>query len=291
MRWVLTGMLLSFLVLGGCERLFPPLDEIVLHPDREITVTPADYGYEYETIHLPVTEDRSVVAWHIPSTESKALIVVLPGSSRNKSYYTRVALPVIGDAGYDILLVDYEGFGDSPGEPALGYAADDAMAVVAYAMARHDKVILFGISLGTPMAVRTAVDHPVAGLILDSSLVIQEEVEVWMQMRGYDWPVLRELASRYVAAEAPQAMDVLRYAPLAHGAKLFIHSPEDTLTPLAGALQIYDAAAPPKTFWQTAGDHAYMIRLQPDVYSRTVTSWLEAVLEEPAEQATAAAGG
>ena len=57
--------------------------------------------------------------------------------------------------------------------------------------------------------------------------------------------------------------------------KLFQQSVEDEVTPYAGAVAIYDLAPAPKDFWPMRGPHGKMIRLEPELYTAHLVSWLE----------------
>ncbi len=281
MRRMVTSAVIGLAALAGCGNSLS-LDEIVLSWDRQITVTPADLGYPYEERSVPVGPGRSVMIWYVPSPPSKALVVVIPGSGGNKSLYATLAFPVLGDRGYDILLMDYEGFGDSPGEASLEHVVDDALAVTGYAMTLHKKVIAFGVSLGSPIAARVAAEYDVAGLIMESSLVVSDVMEnVLASMPLPQRMFYQVIGPELVRTQLPEDFDMLAYVPKVRGPKLIIHSPDDSLTPLESALTVYEAASPPKTFWQTYGDHCMMIYLEPDVYGLTLTSWLDSVTSQP----------
>lgn len=285
MRSAIRLGMICLLLVAGCSSPMVDLnqvvdiDKIMLAPDTQLTITPSDLGYDYQEISVPVAEGRSVAIWYIPAPQPKGLIVVIPGAADNRSLYARLALPLIGSKGYDIVLMDYEGFGNSPGEATLKHAVDDALAVTAFAMTRHETVIVYGISLGTPLAARVAAVYDVAAVVMDGNLVVDDAMELYashlpfLQAEG-----LRAIGPRILHDQLPKDYDILKYVAVAHGAKLIIHSPQDTLTPFASGLSVYQAASPPKTFWQEYDDHGRMIRVEPDVYADTLLTWVDAVL-------------
>lgn len=270
--------LLAPLLLAGCGRVVD-LNQIMLNPDQHITLTPADFGYDFQEISVPVAEGRSVTIWYVPAPQPKAVVVVIPGAADNKSLYAQLALPIIGNEGYDIILMDYEGFGNSPGTATLQNTVDDALAVTAYAMTRQQKVALYGISLGSPLAARAAAECDVAAVVMDGNLITADALNLYADtLGGWQKGVLEFVGPMILADQMPAGYDVLRYVAQAHGAKLIIHSLEDTLTPFASALEVYQAASPPKTFWQEYGDHGRMVRIEPNVYADTLLTWLNEVL-------------
>ena len=185
MRHVALVTAMGLALLSGCGPI-RTLDELIMHPRHKIRATPADFGYTYDEIRVPVTDDASVVIWHVHAEEPKALVVVIPGSSSNKGSYAK-ALWLFIDDNYDVILMDYEGYGSSPGEPTLQHAADDAQAVTEYARGVSDKVVLFGASLGSPLAARAAAQHNVAGVILEGSLILGQEPLLWLQHQSILW--------------------------------------------------------------------------------------------------------
>lgn len=255
----------------------PTLDQLILRPKIEIETTPLDYGYDYTETTLNITEDRNIVVWHIPSQESKALILIMPGSDANKGRYCE-ALPLLVDSGYDVILMDYEGFGSSPGTPSLSKAADDADIAAKYAITLHSKVFIFGVSLGTPLAAKAASEIDLSGCIFEGSLILKEESKLWLQDNDINVPFFWMLSDLYVYPQTPEAYDILKYIKLVDEPKLFMHSIEDDVTPFSGGLKVFEAAPEPKEFWEMYGTHGLMIRLETELYKSKVTEFINSNL-------------
>jgi fermentation-respiration switch protein FrsA (DUF1100 family) len=267
------ALFLIALLIAGCGHI-PTLDEVILRPNPTITQTPADSGYQYEEITLPVADDRSIVAWYIPSPQSKALVVLLPGSDANKGLYCE-GIPVFNPFGYDILIADYEGFGSSPGTRSLQACLDDAYALIDYAQTRHSKVFVFGVSVGTPLAIRVAADHDLAGIVLEGTFNAKREAELWLKDNQLGFLPFWYIGNAYIYPQTPEGFDVLKYVQQVYEPKFFMHSPEDTVTPYDGAVEVFDAAPDPKDFWTMQGDHGRMIRLDPQEYIAHLIGWLD----------------
>jgi pimeloyl-ACP methyl ester carboxylesterase len=75
-------------------------------------------------------------------------------------------------AGFDVLLLDYRGYGGNPGSPTEDGLAADARAahrhLVAERGVRPDRLVLFGESLGAAVATRLARERSAAALVLRS---------------------------------------------------------------------------------------------------------------------------
>src|SRR5262245_46241134 len=84
MRAVTTAVL--FLPLLGCSGAPPvPIDDIFLLPSAEIRKTPADQGFRYDELFVPIDESRKVSIWHVHAEDSKGIVVIVPGSDSNKA--------------------------------------------------------------------------------------------------------------------------------------------------------------------------------------------------------------
>jgi hypothetical protein len=276
MRIVALVATLVLALLSGCGPI-RTLDELIMRPRHKIRTTPADFGYTYDEIHVPVTGERSVVIWHVHAADPKALMVVIPGSSSNKGSYAK-ALWLFIDDNYDVILMDYESYGSSPGEPTLQHAADDAQAVTEYAQRVSDKVVLFGASLGSPLAARAGAQYDVAGVILEGSLILGQEPLLWLQHQSVLWSGLGLITDLVIAPQVPKDFDILKYIRMVQAPKLIMHSIEDEVTPYAAGVKVYDAAGPPKEFWQMRHKHGQMVKKESIEYAARVRGWLDATL-------------
>ena len=196
--WI--GWLSGLACLSGCfppalDKLpLPTLDQVILRPDPAVENTPASRGYAYDEVAVPLQDGRSVVLWHVHADAPKALVVILPGSDANKGLYVE-GLPIFIPNGYDVVLMDYEGFGTSPGTRTLQACLDDAFAVVNYAQQQHAKVFVFGISIGTPLAVRVAAAAELQGVILEGTANLFNEAQLWLLQRNIDVPLFWHAAN------------------------------------------------------------------------------------------------
>jgi len=270
-----SGLWISLLAAAlplACVQL-PTLDDLILHPSLNMKQVPTDLGYQYQEVALPVGQTRSVVIWHVFAEKPKAVVLVLPGADGNKGRYLE-ALPILVPNGYDVILMDYEGFGTSPGAATLGHLVDDAFAASAYALGQHKKVFVFGPSLGAPLAARVAADLPFTGCILEGTVILNEEAKLWLVDNNLPIPFLWNLANLFICLQTPEDYDTLKYIRLVDEPKLVMHSTEDEVAPYEGALRVFAAAPPPKDFWEMRGGHGQMIRLQTDLYTSKLVGWL-----------------
>ena len=120
------------------------------------------------------TEDGvDLHAWFAPATApgTGATVLVLPGNAGSRA--ARVPLArALAARGFDVLLLDYRGYGGNPGSPTEAGLAADARAAHGHLVEERGvdpaRLFLFGESLGAAVAARLAVERPVGGLVLRS---------------------------------------------------------------------------------------------------------------------------
>jgi fermentation-respiration switch protein FrsA (DUF1100 family) len=120
------------------------------------------------------TEDGlSLNAWFVPAHgESPSPgVAFFPGNGGNRSYRAPLAAKLAA-AGLSVLLVDYRGYAGNPGSPSETGLASDARAAATWLRRQSEvdpeRLIYFGESLGTGVAVTLATESPPAALILRS---------------------------------------------------------------------------------------------------------------------------
>lgn len=277
------GLVVFLLACCGCENPFPVLSDVILRPSYDLVATPADAGYDYDEVSLPIGDTgRCVVVWHIPADNPKALVVIVPGSDANKSRYLE-GVPLFLPEGYSLILMDYEGFGDSPGPPTMQAVIDDAFVVIDYALTLHDNVAVLGASIGTPATVRVAAERDLDAIILEGSLILYEEAELWLKDYCAIFHILPvwHIANFWMYPQFSEDYDIIRYVGQVTEPKLIMHSRDDEVTPYAGGVKVFEAAAEPKTFWEMYGGHGKMVRLETETYRAKVIGFLDRLFATP----------
>ena len=120
------------IVLAGCiERMF-------FYPDSATYTTPAQLGVRAEDVQIVTADGSRLHGWFLPAVgNAKGTVLHLHGNAANVSNH----LPLVSwlpARGYNVLMVDYRGFGRSQGKPSLDGIVDDAAAALAYLRTRPD---------------------------------------------------------------------------------------------------------------------------------------------------------
>jgi uncharacterized protein len=122
-----------------------------------------------ETITLPTEDGLTLGGWFVPGAAPRRPVIVFNGNAGNRAFRAPLAAGLVR-RGISTLLFDYRGYGGNPGTPTEEGLARDARAARRYASGRAggDRIVYFGESLGSGVAVRLAVEQPPDALVLRS---------------------------------------------------------------------------------------------------------------------------
>jgi fermentation-respiration switch protein FrsA (DUF1100 family) len=151
----------------GQRRLIYFPDSTVPPPDR-VGLSNA------ETVSFSTDDGLRLESWFVAPTTPEAsptTVVFLPGNAGSRAMRAALA-GRLADRGVQTLLVDYRGYGGNPGSPSEQGLALDARAARRYLLGRPDvdprRLVIFGESLGTGVAVRLASEALPMALVLRS---------------------------------------------------------------------------------------------------------------------------
>ena len=150
----LLGLLVLASGLGGCSGLF-------FQPSRDNYFDPGTMGFRYRDIDIPVPSGHHIRLRYLPhlGDSSRGLVVHFHGNAENLTSHFR-SVAWMGLAGWDLLLVDYSGYGASEGEPSPSQAVEDARTALDWAAdsllpGLSGKLVLYGQSLGGAILLRS----------------------------------------------------------------------------------------------------------------------------------------
>lgn len=174
--------------------------------------------------------------------EGRPVLLYFAGNAANRSYRT-LEVAVLADAGADVLIFDYRGYGDNLGNPSEEGLARDARAVWRFATETKKielrRILLFGESLGGGVAIGLADElskkqTPPAGLILRSTFSSLADAGAY----HFPWlPVRWLLIDRFPSEQRIRNVT----CPL-----LQFHGRRDTIIPLQLGRKLF-VAAPAKS--------------------------------------------
>jgi pimeloyl-ACP methyl ester carboxylesterase len=140
-------------------------------------------------------------------------------------------------AGFNVLEIDYRGFGATPGDPSEAAMYEDSEAAYQELLRRGvppERIILLGHSLGSGPAVLLATRHKAAALVLFGAFTSIPDAAAGQ------YPYLP------VRLAVGVQFDSLARIGNVHMPVIIAHSRGDTLIPYSHALKLYAAANDPK---------------------------------------------
>lgn len=161
--------LLVYLALGWL--LYQLQDRLLFHPVELSAHKPFDFSLKHEDILIPLdrTDSLSMVRFLPNSLPAKGAVLYFHGNKKHIGWYARF-IPPFTKQGYEVLMIDYPGYGKSRGELTEKKLYD--WAGIAYRIARKrfsaDSIIIYGKSMGTGIAAELAAVRDCKALILET---------------------------------------------------------------------------------------------------------------------------
>jgi uncharacterized protein len=232
---VYVAVLAAFLVL-----LWTMQRRLMYFPTADVPA-PDEIGLAgVEPVTFETTDGLTLSGWFVASSgpSPRVTVLVFNGNAGNRAHRAPLAA-ALHRHGVQVLLADYRGYGGNPGTPSEKGLAADSRAARAYLAGRPDvdasKIVYFGESLGTAVAVDLAVEHPPAALVLRSPFTSMADVG----RHHYPFlPVRLLLRDRFAAIDRIAKIRV----PM-----LVIAGGRDRIVPIDNSRRLYEAAVAPKT--------------------------------------------
>lgn len=209
-------------------------------------ITPQAAGFAAaREVALLTGDGERVLAWYVAPRPGSPLVIYFHGNAEILGANVERHRNLVAD-GTGLIALSYRGYGGSSGRPSEAGLHRDADAAYAFAAAQvpSDRIVLWGHSLGSGVAVRLAAERAIAGLILEAPYTSAADIAA---MRFWFVPVRLLMkdpfhSDRHIA-------DVT--APV-----LVLHGARDDVIPLAVGERLYALIRAPKRFVRFAqGGH------------------------------------
>ncbi|MDY0882496.1 alpha/beta hydrolase [Dongia soli] len=127
----------------------------------------------FQAVSIEGLNGARLTSWFAPATRNDGrTIIYFHGNAGHIGGRVERVLPYLS-VGYGALLVGYPGYGGNPGKPseqALYAAARANLDFLERQDVDASRLILFGESLGTAVAIQMAIERPAAAIILEAPL-------------------------------------------------------------------------------------------------------------------------
>ncbi len=255
-------LLLGFvLVLGGCS-----IDGLFYYPRHTLDVTPASYGLTFEEVRFRAADGTKLHGWWSPAvggSQPKGTVVFCHGNYGNISNHLGSVAWLPG-RGFNLLLFDYRGYGQSEGEVSRAGTVADTIAAIDFALARDtEHTVVFGHSLGGAVAIVAVAARPKVRAIAVEATFPSYRAAACAVAPAFGW------LTRWLVSEGFEPEDAL--ADLPPRPLLVIHGTHDHIVPFRLGKQLYDLAPEPKTIYPVKGGR----HVTPWVYEG---EWFETML-------------
>ena len=250
-------------------------NQLFYFPTHDEPTTPAAWGLKFETIHFKSGDGTPLYGWFIPakSKAAKGTVVFSHGNAGSISYHLGFCA-WLAEASYNVIIYDYRGFGKSGGTVDRRGMIDDVKAAFAYALKRPDidshRLISYGHSLGGAQSVTALGESPVRGL---RAIVIDASFASYRAMAGI---IGGQLGASLVTDELAPKDYVKKLTPVP---LLVVHGDSDEIVPVSQGLQLFKAAAEPKTLFKVkSGRHGTALSEDHGAHRRKMLAWLDEVM-------------
>jgi fermentation-respiration switch protein FrsA (DUF1100 family) len=255
------------LVAGALVLLMPwLLNSLLYFPSRGPGDTPAGAGLRYEDLEVPTEDGERLHAWWIPARPpSKGHVLLCHGNAGNVTDRV-IHAKLLVDAGLDVLLFDYRGYGRSSGAPGEEGTYRDARAARVALLGRPgagaSRLLYLGESLGGAVALALALESPPRGLVLQSAFTSVRE------MGRLHYPMIPALV-------IPDAYPNLRRIRDLKAPLLVLHGGQDDIVPLSQGQALFAAAPEPKRMQVFAQlGHNDLVVLAGEAYTKAIADWV-----------------
>ncbi|ACI98489.1 alpha/beta hydrolase [Rhodospirillum centenum] len=234
MLWLF--VLIVLVAGGGLATLYANQRKLQYFPSTAVVV-PADWGLpDFSVVTVTTADGVGIDGWYAPAAAGRPTVVLFHGNAGHLGLRADKAR-VLRDAGFGVLLAGYRGYGGNPGQPDEPGLMADARAQLDFLVEQGvsgQRVVLYGESLGTGVAVRMATERRVGGLVLEAPYTSMTDVAA----AHYPFlPVRLLLRDRY---DSLSRIDRIA-APL-----LVVVAQRDAVVPAALSDTLFRAAPEPK---------------------------------------------
>jgi uncharacterized protein len=265
--------LLIIAVLGyGAAVLYLMTQETRLVFQAGQTLPDGRPRFPYEQLNIPRSDGARQFAWIMPEPSANAdapWVLFLHGNAATIAAKVNIAhYGELRKLGLNVMAPEYRGFAGLDGLPTEGALALDARAAYDYLRTVRkvpaSRLVIYGWSLGSAVAVRLASEVESAALILEGA----PSSIVNVNQQQYPFVPIRLIMRN--PFDSIDRIDRVR-VPI-----LFLHSPEDAVIPISEGRRLYEAARGDKTFVEVRGGHVDPTTVDTERFYGAIRTFLAA---------------
>lgn len=243
----------------------------IFFPERDIYQNPRDIGLDFEEVFFETFDGVNLHGWFVPA-KSDTTLIWFHGNAGNISHRLENLLLLHRSLNINIFIFDYRGYGRSEGSPSEAGMYLDAQAALNHISSRQmesptRRLVFFGRSLGSAIAVELATSHQVHAIILESPFTSIQD----MARQAYPY-----LPSRLLVLPFQSRFDSLSKIGRVNSPVMVIHGDIDNIVPYKVGRRLYSAANVPKRFYTViGGGHNNTYDIGGEAYLEALKSFID----------------
>ncbi|NER05673.1 MAG: alpha/beta fold hydrolase [Okeania sp. SIO3C4] len=278
---LIVGIILAIAYVAVCIFLVLLQQRFIFFPSSVIKITPKDVNLSYEDVWLSVSKKKGkleqIHGWWIPANSDtsnfQGVLLYLHGNGINIGPNLEQAYR-FQKLGFDVLLIDYRGYGLSTGNfPSEAQMYQDVEIVWDYLVNQREinpqNILVYGHSLGGAIAIELATRHPkMAGLIIQSSFTSMQSMVLYRGGMYRIFPIKLMLRQIFDSITKLRKLDI----PI-----MLIHGREDGSVPAYMTEQLF-AVTPAKIkdlYIVPGADHNNVAAIAGDEYLERLNKFVD----------------
>ncbi|KTD20191.1 alpha/beta hydrolase [Legionella londiniensis] len=209
---------------------------------------PKDYqASDMEVIAIHTEDGLTLNSWYKAAREGRPTILYLHGNAGHIGFRIPLVRRFMNE-GIGVLLLEYRGYGGNKGSPSEQGLYQDGQAAVKFLQmqgVKAQKLVLYGESLGTGVAIKLALETQACALILQTPFTSLADLARY----HYPWMVIKPW----------DRFDSLKRIAEIKAPVLVLHGKRDQIVPYEQGLALYQKANEPKEL--KAYEHGHHLNL------------------------------
>jgi len=175
LKWLLIVAVVGY--AGVLVLMYVFQRQLMYFPDPTRT-SPAAAGLaQAQEIRIETADGERLIIWYVPPRGDRPVLLYFQGNGGALNLRAGRFQWLIAD-GDGLVALSYRGYGGSSGAPSERGLVNDALAAYDFAVQRYParRIVLWGESLGSAVAIALAAQHEAGGLILDAPFTSAADV-------------------------------------------------------------------------------------------------------------------
>jgi pimeloyl-ACP methyl ester carboxylesterase len=262
------GLIKLVVLVTGLGYVFLMLFALLFANRLIFPAPPPGYRDSPELLKLAFNENGDTVTMQFRHVPGSHFLILYHHGNGEDLQAVQSRLQALQRMGFSVLAWDYPGYGTSDGTPTTKGILEIAEAIWEQIPENfgvpHDRVILYGRSVGSGPATWLASRHEAAGLILEGAFTSIFRVGLGVNFLPWD------------------LFDNLSQIDQINSPVLFLHGTDDRTIPFRHGKRLLDKAAEPKFFaWFDGGGHNDLVDGFPDIYNSSILRFKAFLQQSP----------